>query len=54
MATSLFSIAIERFIIANGAGGNGKGVINELLVECLGNYAYTAPNEILLQPDQIW
>ena len=26
MATSLFSIAIERFIIANGAGGNGKGL----------------------------
>ena len=50
MATSLFGIAIEKFIIANGGGGNGKGVANELLVECLGNYAYTAPNEILLQP----
>ena len=48
MATSLFGIPIEKFIIANGSGGNGKGVLNELLVECLGEYAYTAPNDLLL------
>ena len=50
MATSLFGQAVEKFIIANGGGGNGKGVLNELLCETLGNYAYTAPNEILLEP----
>ena len=48
MATSLFGIPIEKFIIANGSGGNGKGVLNELLVECLGEYSYTAPNDLLL------
>ena len=48
MATTLFGIPIEKFIIANGGGGNGKGVLNELLVSCLGEYSYTAPNDLLL------
>ena len=48
MATSLFGIPIEKFIICNGSGGNGKGVLNELLVETLGEYSYTAPNDLLL------
>ena len=48
MSTSLFGIPIEKFIIANGSGGNGKGVLNELLVETLGDYSYTAPNDLLL------
>jgi len=50
MATCLYGIPIEKFFLANGGGGNGKGVINELLVELLGNYAYTAPNGVLLAP----
>ena len=48
MATCMYGIPIEKFFLANGGGGNGKGVINELLVELLGNYAYTAPNGVLL------
>lgn len=52
MATALYGVPIEKFIIANGTGGNGKGVLNELLVCLLGEglYAYTAPNNVLLQP----
>lgn len=50
MATCLYGKPIEKFFLANGGGGNGKGVINELLVELLGNYAYTAPNGVLLAP----
>lgn len=50
MATCMYGIPIEKFFLANGGGGNGKGVINELLVELLGNYAYTAPNGVLLAP----
>ena len=48
LATTLYGIPIEKFIIANGSGGNGKGVLNELLVSCLGEYSYTAPNDLLL------
>ena len=50
MATCMYGVPIEKFFLANGGGGNGKGVINELLVELLGNYAYTAPNGVLLAP----
>ena len=50
MSTCMYGMPIEKFFLANGGGGNGKGVINELLVEMLGNYAYTAPNGVLLAP----
>ena len=50
LATALYGITIEKFIIANGGGGNGKGVINELVQECLGTFAYVGNNAVLLQP----
>ena len=50
LATSLYGITIEKFIIANGGGGNGKGVINELVQEALGTFAYVGNNAVLLQP----
>jgi phage/plasmid-associated DNA primase len=50
MSTGLVGIPIEKFVICNGSGGNGKGLINELLCALLGNYAYNAPNQILLRP----
>ena len=50
LATCMYGIPIEHFFLANGGGGNGKGVINELMEELLGNYAFTAPNSVLLQP----
>ena len=28
----------EKFIVANGSGGNGKGVINELFLDTIGDY----------------
>tara|TARA_R110002012_G_scaffold203845_2_gene373268 strand:+ start:1673 stop:4201 length:2529 start_codon:yes stop_codon:yes gene_type:complete len=49
LATSLYGITIEKFIIANGGGGNGKGVINELVQESLGSFAYVGNNAVLLQ-----
>lgn len=48
LATALYGHPIEKFFIANGSGGNGKGVLNELMQELLGNYCYTAPNAVLL------
>ena len=50
LSTGLDGIALEKFILANGSGGNGKGVINELVQEMLGNYAYVLPVNILLDP----
>jgi phage/plasmid-associated DNA primase len=50
LSTCLYGIPVEQLFIANGGGGNGKGVINELMEELLGNYAYTAPIGILLGP----
>ena len=37
----------DKFVIANGKGGNGKGLINELVKVLLGDYAYEAPVSLL-------
>jgi len=50
LATCLYGIAVEKFIIANGDGGNGKGVISELSAAALGNYYYGGNNAVLLSP----
>ena len=50
LATGLCGITLEKFINANGSGGNGKGVLNELMETLLGNYAYNCANAVLLQP----
>ena len=53
LCTALVGVPIEKFIIANGDGGNGKGVIHELMEAMLGGsegYYYTAPNSVLLAP----
>tara|TARA_R110000823_G_scaffold43452_2_gene113030 strand:- start:155 stop:2692 length:2538 start_codon:yes stop_codon:yes gene_type:complete len=50
MTTCLYGIPIEKFIIANGDGGNGKGVINELLGDTCGDFGYNGNNSVLLNP----
>jgi len=41
MFSALTGIRLEKFILANGEGRNGKGVLNELLRALLGNkYSY--------------
>ena len=50
LATALYGIPIEKFIFASGGGGNGKGVINELMLELCGNFGYAANNAVLLNP----
>ena len=39
-ASSLVGKCLEKFIVWNGAGRNGKGLINEFWGSCLGDYAY--------------
>ena len=48
LSTGLVGIVIEKLIVANGSGGNGKSLLNELMLSVLGNYGYTAPNSVLI------
>ena len=48
LSTGLDGIPLEKFILANGQGGNGKGLLNELTSFMLGNYAYVLPSNLLL------
>jgi phage/plasmid-associated DNA primase len=52
-ARSLVGLCLEKFIIFNGAGRNGKGLLDEFVCECLGGmngYAYgKAPHQIFTQ-----
>ena len=50
LSSALYGIPVEKFIIANGDGGNGKGVISELMGASLGNYYYNGNNAVLLSP----
>ena len=50
LAQALVGETLEKFIMANGNGGNGKGVINELVYEMFGNYGYNCANNVLLAP----
>ena len=50
LSTGLDGIPLEKFILANGRGGNGKGLLNEFVQHMLGNYAYVLPVNILLGP----
>ena len=50
LSTGMDGINLEKFILANGGGGNGKGLLNEFCQYMLGDYAYVLPVNILLGP----
>jgi len=50
LSTGLLGVNLEKFIVANGGGGNGKGVINEFVQTVLGEYCYVMPSSVLLSP----
>ena len=50
LSTGLIGNTLEKFIIANGSGRNGKGLIHELLIKTLGEYGYEMVNTIMLKP----
>lgn len=49
LSTSIDGRCLEKFIIFNGGGGNGKGMINDLLLLALGNYGLLGNNAILFE-----
>jgi len=50
LATCLYQIYIEKFILMNGSGRNGKGVLTELMMALLGKYGYNGASSTLLAP----
>jgi P4 family phage/plasmid primase-like protien len=49
-ALSLFGNRGESFFIHTGAGGNGKGLLSDVISKCIGDYFYTAENTFLTTP----
>jgi hypothetical protein len=49
LSTGLDGRCLEKFIIAQGNGGNGKGLLHDLLLLGLGNYALLGNNSILFE-----
>ena len=50
LSSGLDGIPLEKFVLANGGGGNGKGLLNELTQFMLGKSAYVLPANVLVGP----
>lgn len=48
LATGLCGLQIENLFIATGTGGNGKSLINSLMLKSIGDYGYKMPSNVLL------
>ena len=48
LSTGLCGLQIENCFIATGTGGNGKSLINSLMMKTCGQYAYKLPSDVLL------
>jgi phage/plasmid-associated DNA primase len=52
LATGLEGRCLEKFVIFNGSGGNGKGLMNDLFLLALGNYGFIANCSILFEKNK--
>ena len=50
LSTVLCGLQIEIFFIATGAGGNGKCLLNSLIMKAVGSYGYKIPSSLLMAP----
>jgi phage/plasmid-associated DNA primase len=50
LATQLYGATLEKFVMANGKGRNGKGFTNELMIHMLGDYGIEGKNACLIDP----
>ena len=48
LSTGLFGQQIQKIFVASGIGGNGKSVLNGLMISATGDYGYTLPSSVLL------
>ena len=49
LATGIYGKVIQHFFVAKGIGGNGKSVINSLMMRCVGKYGYKLPSTAVSQ-----
>lgn len=49
LCTGIDGRCLEKFIIFNGCGGNGKGVMNDLMLTTVGNHGMIGNNGILFE-----
>jgi hypothetical protein len=49
LCSALDGKCLDKFIIFNGKGNNGKGLINELLLKFLGDYGMVGDNSLLFE-----
>ena len=49
LATGLSGVVLEKFILFNGGGRNGKGVENDLYLHALGDYGFRGNNALLIE-----
>lgn len=52
LASGLDGKCLEKFIIFSGNGGNGKGLVDDLMLVALGNYAMIGNNSILFETNK--
>ena len=50
LSSMMIGRTLDKFIVANGEGGNGKSVLHELILEMLKNYGYVLSNDVLINP----
>ena len=50
LSTGLYGKTLDRFTMANGSGGNGKNVIDDIMLACVGNYGTTMSPYVLQAP----
>lgn len=49
LSTGMDGQCLEKFIVFNGSGGNGKGMMDDLVLVAMGNYAMIGNNGILFE-----
>jgi phage/plasmid-associated DNA primase len=49
MATGLYGITLQKFILALGEGRNGKGCLNDFIKVMMGKYGYELNSAVLLE-----
>ena len=50
LSTGIYGKVIQHLFVAKGVGGNGKSVINGLMMKCVGDYGYKLPSSAVSQP----
>ena len=52
LSTGIYGKVIQHFFVAKGGGGNGKSVINSLMMRAVGDYGYKLPSSVVSKPIQ--